>query len=291
MAMTLFVSSVMAAASDIPKQPTTPQAPPAVPAAPFPAQPQFGRGFGGFNPFGSHPRLGVQISKPSETLEEQLGLPKGHAFVIDQVVPDSAAAKAGVKNHDILLKVNDKPVPSEPQELTQLLSEIKPDATVDLVLMRKGKEETIKGVKLPEVKNEAPLQRFRGRPGITAPPQGFGNAPFPAFRGGPAMPQGGFGGGMGAGQHGIITTLHRTDDRFTARHQEGSLIISVTGSAGEGKFKVSSIHIQDGNQDNKYESVDKVPEEYRDKVASLVEMAKTGNIKLELRTSEERKKD
>ena len=105
------------------------------------------------------------------------------------------------------------------------------------------------------------------------------------------MPQGGFGGGMGAGQHGIITTLHRTDDRFTARHQEGSLIISVTGSAGEGKFKVSSIHIQDGNQDNKYESVDKVPEEYRDKVASLVEMAKTGNIKLELRTSEERKKD
>jgi hypothetical protein len=122
--------------------------------------------------------------------------------------------------------------------------------------------------------------------------------------GGPAPASGAFGfveGAPGAApfgfmnssnaRNGIMTTIFRNDDHFTARHQEGSLVISVTGSAGEGKFAVSSIHVQDGKQNDSYESVHKVPEEYRDKVANLVEMTKTGNIKVELRTPEKPKKE
>ena len=46
----------------------------------------------------------------------------------------------------------------------------------------------------------------------------------------------------------MITTTLRTDDRFTTRHQEGSLIITVTGTVDDGKSKVSQIHIQDGRE-------------------------------------------
>jgi hypothetical protein len=78
-----------------------------------------------------------------------------------------------------------------------------------------------------------------------------------------------------------MTTSVRTDDRFTTRHQEGSLVITVTGKVTDGKAKAGEIQVQDGNATNKYESVDKVPEQYRDKVKNLVEMSEKGSIKVE----------
>jgi hypothetical protein len=78
-----------------------------------------------------------------------------------------------------------------------------------------------------------------------------------------------------------MTTSIRTDDRFTTRHQEGSLIITVTGKVVDGKAKTGEIQIQDGNSTNKYESVEKVPEQYRDKVKNLVEMSEKGSVKVE----------
>jgi C-terminal processing protease CtpA/Prc len=231
------------------------------------------RGQFGFATFLSHARLGVGINKPSETLIEQLDLPRGHALVVESVIPDSPAAKAGIKVHDILLKVQDKPVAGEPVEFSQLLGQLKADTAIDLVVLRKGKEQTIKDVKLPE---------------LTASPQPIFQRGRRAASFQPAPPI------SGAGRMGVVTTLSRSNDQFTASHREGALNISVTGKLEDGKVSVSSIHVQDRNKNNTYDSVDKVPEEYQAKVKSLVELSKAGNIKVEVHTpdkeSESKKK-
>jgi S1-C subfamily serine protease len=86
-----------------------------------------------------------------------LNLKKGQGLVVQNVMPGSPAEKAGVKPHDVLVEVNGKPVPDDPGQFTQMLGEVKDDAGVDLVVIRKGKPETLKGIKL----NEPPAD---GRP-------------------------------------------------------------------------------------------------------------------------------
>jgi beta-lactamase regulating signal transducer with metallopeptidase domain len=107
-------------------------------------------------------RLGVRVERPSPVLADQLNLPRDQGLVVEDVTPDSAAAKAGLKPHDILLQFNGKPVPSNAAEFAELLREIKADATVNAVVKRKGKEETIKGLTLPELKTEPKPRRRQG---------------------------------------------------------------------------------------------------------------------------------
>jgi hypothetical protein len=82
----------------------------------------------------------------------------------------------------------------------------------------------------------------------------------------------------------VTTTTVRTNDRFTTRHQEGGLVITVTGTVSEGKAKVGEITVQDGGKSEKYTAVDKVPERYRDKVKNLVEMSEKGSVHVEVQS-------
>lgn len=97
-------------------------------------------------------RLGVRVDRPSEALAEQLDLPKGKGLVIAEVRPDSAAAKAGLKVHDILVEIGGKAVPSDVREFVSQVREIKAGTPVDVVVKRKGKTETVKGLSLPEAR-------------------------------------------------------------------------------------------------------------------------------------------
>src|SRR5512146_1880559 len=54
--------------------------------------------------------IGVECYPASETLRSQLDLPEGQGIVVEQVLPESPGAKAGVKRHDILLTAGDKPL-------------------------------------------------------------------------------------------------------------------------------------------------------------------------------------
>src|SRR5205823_8623631 len=96
-------------------------------------------------------RLGATLQKPSPILAEQLDLPQKQGMVLQQVRPNSAAAKAGLKTNDILLELNGKAVSSNLNEFIKQLDEIKKDTPVDAVVMRKGKRETVKGLKLGDV--------------------------------------------------------------------------------------------------------------------------------------------
>jgi hypothetical protein len=224
----------------------------------FPAMPAFpnmpGRPFGGGMP---EPRLGARLEPPSETLVDQLELPQGQGLVVSDVAPTSAAGKGGVKAHDILLEVAGKAVPSRPDEFQRQLATIKADSKVDVVVMRKGRRETLKGVALPEAK-EAP--GFPGRPGL------FPNFPnvFP-----PA-------GGFGAGGLGARMSFRRNGNEFTITRTEGGSEVSVSGELDGGKAKVKEVRITEDGKATTYPSLDRVPAAQKDKVKGLIDMAEQG---------------
>jgi beta-lactamase regulating signal transducer with metallopeptidase domain len=215
---------------------------------PFPQLPNLNRlprTRGGMVPEG---RLGAYVDKPSAALADQLDLPKNQGLVIQELRDDSAAAKAGLKQHDILLELNGKAVPSDPAEFSKVLKEIKPDQAVDAVVMRKTRKETIKGLKLPA----AAEQPQRGR------------NPFRLQ--------------INPGVGGLNTTITRTNDAFTAKHSADGVAFTVVGKIEDGKAKATEITINDG-KDQTYDTLDKVPEQYRDKVRQLMQMAEGGRAR------------
>jgi serine protease Do len=114
--------------------------------APFPTPtpgPRFGR-----PPQGG--RLGVSIDRLGEVLAEHLNLEKNTGLLLTDVVDESAAAKAGLKPHDILVEFGGKPVPNSPAEFARMVEEAKANTPLDAVVIRKGKRVEIKGISLPE---------------------------------------------------------------------------------------------------------------------------------------------
>lgn len=224
-------------------------------------------GMGGFNPLGQQqhqPRLGARVEKPSAALVDQLDLPRGQGLVLDEVLNDSAAAKAGLKANDILLELNGKPVPSDPAEFTRLLQDVKPDTKVDAVVMRKTRKETIKGLSLPKV------PEVQQQPGFNFQ---FPNVPFGNGR---RNGRGNFGGGGGS------TSIHRSNDAFTARNQQGEVAVTITGKMTDGKAEVSEIQVQDGGKTIAYKSVDKLPEQYRDTAQKLLNAVQGRRVRLRI---------
>ncbi len=85
-------------------------------------------------------RLGLHLSPVSPALNEQLDL-KGEGLVVEHVLPEGPADKAGIKRNDILLAVGDTPIKSIPGLLeVESASEGK---ELSLKLLRGGKPITV----------------------------------------------------------------------------------------------------------------------------------------------------
>ncbi|MBI3409496.1 MAG: PDZ domain-containing protein [Planctomycetes bacterium] len=202
-----------------------------------------------YGPHGSG-RLGAKLVKPSAILAEQLNLPKGMGMVVQEVQSDSPAAKAGIKVNDILLLHQD--VASDAAKFNKMLESLKKDGNLDLKVLRKGKEENLKGIPVADLLQKQAQEAWFALPGILQ------DRAWTSSR------------ALGR-SHGVVTTIFRNIDRFNTRHQEGSLIITIIGKVEGGKAAPQEIHIQDGNTSNRYESADRVPSQYRDKVNHLIQ--------------------
>jgi len=95
--------------------------------------------------------LGLGCSPAPAALRAQLGLPEDQGVVVEQVVPDSPAAKAEIKQYDVLVKAGDKPLKNVP-DLIDAVGAAK-DQELSIELIRGGKRMEIKVVpaKQPEV--------------------------------------------------------------------------------------------------------------------------------------------
>jgi membrane-associated protease RseP (regulator of RpoE activity) len=212
-------------------------------------------------------RLGVNADRPNGALADQLDLPKGHGLVIEQVIPGTPAAKAGLRAHDILLELNGKAIASNHASLARALDSVKSGTAFDVVILRKGRKHTVRGLTLAEQKKpETLLQPGTGGFRLQGP-RGVG--------------QGIAVGVAGQGRNTVLTTVVRRGDHFTTRHQEGSLVITLTGTISDGRAKVSEVYVQDGGKEKTYRDADRVPERYRDKVKNLLEMSEKGQVKVE----------
>jgi membrane-associated protease RseP (regulator of RpoE activity) len=76
-------------------------------------------------------------------LRAQLDLPEGQGLIVANVVPESPAAKAGLKQHDILLKANDKELRDMHDLVDLVLAEGPKKGQITLDIMRHNKRETV----------------------------------------------------------------------------------------------------------------------------------------------------
>jgi hypothetical protein len=183
---------------------------------------------------GAEARLGVRLEPIGATLAEQLGLPPGQGLVLEEVLAGSPAARAGLRSHDVLIEWDGKPVSDKPEEFARQLSAIQGEVKVDVVVLRKGQRQAVKGLNLPA----------RGA-GFVQPAQRFL----------------------------LNISAQRNGDRLTTRLHEGSLMITVAGRVEGEQFKLDDIAVQDAGPMMRYDSLDKVPEKYRDRARLAVEVS------------------
>jgi ribosomal protein L29 len=115
--------------------------------------------------------IGVQMANPwlPEQTKAQLGLE--HGLMVQEAMEDSPAAKAGLKQFDILLKAGETPL-KEPADLIKAVDAAK-EGTLSLTVFRGGKEQQIDvtPVKRAEVRPSDDLYSLRLTDALRAAPR------------------------------------------------------------------------------------------------------------------------
>jgi serine protease Do len=93
--------------------------------------------------------LGVKIQQVTEEIAKSVGLDTPRGALVLEVSPDSPAAKAGIKDGDVVLSFNGQPI-KEMRNLPRLVAETKIGTTVEVVVWRNNRQQTYR-VKLGEL--------------------------------------------------------------------------------------------------------------------------------------------
>ncbi|WP_185928751.1 Do family serine endopeptidase [Sphingomonas sp. IC081] len=86
--------------------------------------------------------LGVQIQALNEDLADSMGLEHNKGEFIQSVVPEGAAAKAGIQAGDVVVKVGGKEVTRD-QSLSYLVANTAPGTKIPVELIRNGRRMTV----------------------------------------------------------------------------------------------------------------------------------------------------
>jgi serine protease Do len=111
-------------------------------------------------------RIGVGIQPMDASLAESFGLDTVRGALVSRVEPDSPAAKAGLKEGDVILEFNGKPI-AKSNDLPAAVAQVTPGTRAPLKVWR-GKSETSLDVTVGEVPNE----RVAQAPSEASKPQG-----------------------------------------------------------------------------------------------------------------------
>lgn len=86
--------------------------------------------------------LGVYTQNVDADIADEYSLKSDYGAIVDEIIENSPAEKAGVKEDDIIVAFNDNKVRDD-DDLTDLVHDSKPGDTVTLTLIRDGKEQKI----------------------------------------------------------------------------------------------------------------------------------------------------
>jgi serine protease Do len=98
-------------------------------------------------------KLGVTIQNIDEGLKEQLGLRSKKGALIASIEAEGAAAKAGLKQYDVIVAINGQPVENM-NDLRLKVADNVPNSKVEVTVIRDGKEKVVTAV-LDELDEEA----------------------------------------------------------------------------------------------------------------------------------------
>jgi serine protease Do len=100
----------------------------------------------------NHAFLGVRVQPVSAGIADSLGLKEAKGAIVDEPVPGSPAAKAGIKAGDVITAVNGKPV-KDSRDLARTIGMMAPGTKAKVALIQDGKQKTIE-VALAKLPNE-----------------------------------------------------------------------------------------------------------------------------------------
>lgn len=89
--------------------------------------------------------LGIGIAPVGEDMAAALGLPKNRGEIVQRVEDGGAAAKAGLKRGDVVVKVADRDVTPQ-QTLSYIVSNTKPGSRIPIDIIRDGKNMRLNAV-------------------------------------------------------------------------------------------------------------------------------------------------
>ncbi|MFO0851868.1 MAG: M56 family metallopeptidase [Gemmataceae bacterium] len=193
--------------------------------------------------------LGLQLARIPDELAEQIDLPAGEGLLIAGVLPDSAAAKAGVKKNDILVRFNGKPVTADEKAFAEAVAKTAAPRA-ELVVLRKGKKQTI-GVELGEARKPAETRK----PDQPRAESRRLRVEVPDAKDGPRFNR---------------VEARVNDDSFTITATMDETKYEIRGRIEDGKPTAESITIRGGDDKVSAKSLDQVPEKHRAAVKKLL---------------------
>ena len=173
--------------------------------------------------------LGVGLQAVDEDLAPALGIPKNTGEIVRSVVPNGPAARGGLVQGDVIVKVGGKPVTAD-QTVSYLVANSTVGSRVPLEIIRNGKRATVT-VQVAERPTEEALAKISGGDTGTQGPTGTSpTAPQKALglSLAPVTPDVARAANLPAGVHGvIITSVDPNSNAGDQGLQRGDLIVSV----------------------------------------------------------------
>jgi len=121
----------------------------------------------------SHARLGVSVQEINQALAESFGLKQAAGALVSSVVPDSAAARAGLQPGDVITRFDGKPIGAA-GELSALVGQASPGDKAKLEILRKGEPRelsaTLGALKAEPAARASAQGQDKGRLGLSVRP-------------------------------------------------------------------------------------------------------------------------
>jgi serine protease Do len=107
--------------------------------------------------------LGIGVGEVNPDKVKELKLPAERGVLVGKVVADSPAAKAGLKENDVVSEINGQRVEGT-EQFRRMIREIPPGRTAQLTVWREGRAQTV-GVTVGKSENHRTMSRVFSTPG------------------------------------------------------------------------------------------------------------------------------